>query len=78
MFFDCPFSQACWIYLGIKWDLSLQPLDMIIASRQGIGSTIFREIVIVAAWSLWMTNILSFAKWRTMFFFKRVRWSLLE
>lgn len=30
LFFECPFSQACSIYLGIQWDLSQPPLDMML------------------------------------------------
>ncbi|KAF8732977.1 hypothetical protein HU200_015329 [Digitaria exilis] len=37
----------------IQWDVSLQPLQMIIQSRQQFGSCIPREIVIVACRSLW-------------------------
>ncbi|KAF8698001.1 hypothetical protein HU200_035505 [Digitaria exilis] len=77
LFFTCPFSEACWICLGknIQWDLSLQPLQMIIQSRQQFGSCIFREIVIVACRSLWCHRnsivfdgqSLSFARWKALF-----------
>ncbi|KAF8655210.1 hypothetical protein HU200_061213 [Digitaria exilis] len=57
--------------MGDNWDLSLQPLDVIIAARAAFGNAIFREIVIVASWSIWKhrNNIicnresLSFNKW---------------
>lgn len=48
LFFKCPFSLAYWNSIGIQWDLSLQPLDMIIQARLNFGSHIFREILISA------------------------------
>lgn len=33
LFVECPFSQACWIFLGVQWDLELSPLDMVMSSR---------------------------------------------
>ncbi|RCV21660.1 hypothetical protein SETIT_4G155300v2 [Setaria italica] len=53
LFFSCPFSQACWIFLDIAWDLNLPTLNMVIQARERFGSVIFREIVMVAAWSIW-------------------------
>nr|TKW03477.1 hypothetical protein SEVIR_7G027000v2 [Setaria viridis] len=75
LFFNCPFSEACWIYLDIQWDSSLHPLQMIIQARQRFGSCIIREIVIVACWTLWChrnsivfnAQSLSFARWRLSF-----------
>lgn len=75
LFFDCPFSQACWIFLGVQWDLALPPLDMIIAAREHFGSPVFREVVNVAAWSIWChrnciifdNKRLSFMAWRSHF-----------
>ncbi|RCV42444.1 hypothetical protein SETIT_9G217000v2, partial [Setaria italica] len=75
LFFTCPFSEACWLYLGIHWDPSLQLQDMIVQALQHFGSTIFREIVTVVAWSIWChrNSIIfdgqhvSFAQWRRSF-----------
>lgn len=53
LFFECPFSQACWNSIGINWNLALPPLDMIIDSRLTFGSPIFREIIITACWCIW-------------------------
>ncbi|RCV12993.1 hypothetical protein SETIT_2G311300v2 [Setaria italica] len=53
LFFECPISQACWIFLGINWDVNLPPLDMIIQAREQFGNCIFREIVIIASWAIW-------------------------
>lgn len=53
LFFLCPFSRWVWRLLNISWDLAKPPLDMIIDARQQFGSPIFREIIMVAAWSIW-------------------------
>ncbi|RCV37613.1 hypothetical protein SETIT_8G077800v2 [Setaria italica] len=75
LFFNCPFSQACWIFLGINWDTSLDYGQMILKARQEFGKVFFREIVIIACWAIWCyrNNIifdrasLSFAAWRGLF-----------
>jgi hypothetical protein len=43
LFFECPFSLSCWNHIGIHWDFSLPPLDMLIEARTNFGSPIFRE-----------------------------------
>lgn len=43
IFFDCPFSQACWIFLGIQWNLTLPPLDMIITTTNFWVSNLLRD-----------------------------------
>lgn len=53
LFFDCPFTQTLWIYLGVQWDLSQPPLDIILTARAHFGSSIFSEVIIVAAWCIW-------------------------
>ncbi|KAF8752424.1 hypothetical protein HU200_011966 [Digitaria exilis] len=71
LFFDFPFSQACWVFLGIQWNLNLPPLDMILSSRAIFGSSIFREVIILAAWCIWChqnciifdDKTVSFAPW---------------
>ena len=45
LFFECTFSQDCWAYLGMFWNLNLPPLDMMIEARIAFGNAIFREIV---------------------------------
>nr|TKW09525.1 hypothetical protein SEVIR_6G108100v2 [Setaria viridis] len=75
LFFDCPFSQACWIFLGVIWDTSLDYGQMILKARQEFGKVFFGEIVIIASWAIWChrNNIifdgasLSFAAWRELF-----------
>ncbi|KAF8653525.1 hypothetical protein HU200_062276 [Digitaria exilis] len=55
--------------------MSLEPFQMTILARQAFGSSIFREILILACWAIWyhMNSIISdqglrsFARWRTTF-----------
>jgi hypothetical protein len=47
LFFVCPFSDACWTYLGVQWDLSLDFEAMVLHARLHFNSMIFREIVII-------------------------------
>ncbi|KAF8661801.1 hypothetical protein HU200_056756 [Digitaria exilis] len=47
LFFECPFSQACWIYLGIEWDTTINHQLMFLRAREKFGSIIFREIIIL-------------------------------
>ncbi|KAF8699720.1 hypothetical protein HU200_034672 [Digitaria exilis] len=75
LFFQCPFSQACWIYLGIEWDTSIEHQLMFLRAREKFGPIIFREIIILAMWALWThrNSIIfdgacrSFAVWRRRF-----------
>lgn len=53
LFLECPFSSACWHSIGVNWNLSLPPLDMVIQARTDFGSHIFREIFITACWNIW-------------------------
>ena len=56
LFFECPFSHACWNTIPISWNLNLQPLDMVIEARESFGNSIFREIFITACWIIWLTR----------------------
>lgn len=61
MFFSCRFSQDCWDSLHIFWDLSLDPLDMVIEARRMFGHHIFRKLMITACWIIWkMRNSIIF------------------
>lgn len=72
LFFECPFSRACWNCIGISWNLDLPPLDMIIEARSIFGSTYFREITITACWIIWTSRnrlifdgiLCTIAKWK--------------
>jgi len=52
LFFECPFSLACWNSINVHWDFTLQPLDMIIQARTDFGNHIFKEIFISACWTI--------------------------
>jgi hypothetical protein len=47
LFFAYPFSDACWTYLGIQWDLDLEFQAMVLQARLSFNSVIFREIFII-------------------------------
>jgi len=65
LFFSCPFSQACWQYLGIHWDFSMDFFHMLIQAKQQFQSPFFMEIFIIGAWQIW--------KQRNNFIFDRGR-----
>jgi hypothetical protein len=47
LFFGCPSSDACWTYLGVYWDLSLEFQAMVLHARIHLNSVISREIFII-------------------------------
>jgi len=75
LFFECPFSQACWNLVGVSWNLNLPHLDMILDARLSFGNPIFREVLITACWSIWCSrnNLIfdgkacSLANWKVHF-----------
>ncbi|RCV38080.1 hypothetical protein SETIT_8G113200v2, partial [Setaria italica] len=75
LFFTCTFSQWCWRFLHIRWDLSQVGVDMIIAARRDFNSRIFREILMVACWAIWKHRNevifdgvpLSLGRWKSIF-----------
>lgn len=75
LFYNCPFSQACWIFLDIHWDTTLDFQTMVLRARERFDSVIFWKVIIMAMWSIWphRNNIisygasLSFASWRRNF-----------
>jgi hypothetical protein len=75
LFFNRPFSQACWTFLGIAWDITLDHQLMFLKAREDFNSVIFREVIIITSWNLWChhNNIifdgasLSFSAWRRAF-----------
>jgi hypothetical protein len=56
LFFECPFSIACWNTIPICWNTNMPPLDMVIDASTSFGSPIFREIFIMACWIIWVTR----------------------
>ena len=75
LFFSCPFSQACWQYLGIHWDFSMDFFHMLIQAKQQFQSPFFMEIFIIGAWQIWKqrNNFIfdrgrpSFSSWKQSF-----------
>jgi hypothetical protein len=75
LFFECPFSLQCWNFLNIHWNLGIPALDMLVEARQNFGSIIFRELIITAAWCIWLLrnrvvfdNIqFNFQSWKSLF-----------
>ncbi|KAF8711301.1 hypothetical protein HU200_029324 [Digitaria exilis] len=73
--FFTPFSSACWTYLDIHWNTSVDFQTMMLEARVNFGSVIFREVIIMAMWSIWTHRnsiifdggSLSFAWWRRSF-----------
>lgn len=56
LFFECPFAQSCWTVIGIQWNFSIPPLDMVIEARNAFGSSIFKEVMITACWTIWTSR----------------------
>lgn len=73
IFFSCTFSDACWTYMGIQWDLSLAFQVMVLNARLSFNLVIFRERFIIVVGFCGATEMyviifdaasLSFDKWR--------------
>jgi hypothetical protein len=75
LFFSCPFSDACWTFLGVHWDLSLDFQHMVLMARLNFNSVIFREVLIIGCWAIWChrndiifdSATLSFSSWKSTF-----------
>jgi hypothetical protein len=75
LFFGCPFSDACWTFLGVEWDLSLDFHAMVLNARIHFNSIIFREVFIIGCWAIWCHHndiifdgaSLSFSLWKSFF-----------
>lgn len=46
--------EWCWRLLNIQWPTNMPPLDHLAIAKVSFGSPIFLEIVIVAAWCIWL------------------------
>lgn len=57
LFFDFPFSQACWLYLDILWDRTLPFLDMIIRARESFASNISERLLLLPLGLFGITGI---------------------
>jgi hypothetical protein len=75
LFFECPFSDACWTYLGVDWDPNLDFQAMVLNVRLHFNSIIFREVFIIDCWAIWCHRndiifddaSLSFSLWKRFF-----------
>lgn len=75
LFYDCHFSQACWIFLDIHWDSLVDFQTMVLKARHRFNYVIFREVIIIAMWAIWKHRnsiifdgaMLSFAAWGKIF-----------
>lgn len=69
------FSGACWIYLDIRWDTSLEFQIMLLRARERFDLVISGEVIIIPMWALWThrngiifyAGVLSFANWKRSF-----------
>ena len=76
LFFSCSFSQACWRFLGIHWNLTSDFFQMMMQAKQQLRNPFFMEIFIVASWHIWKqrNNFIfdrgrpSFISWKTSFY----------
>lgn len=53
LLFECTFSHRCWRFLGLQWNLQLQPDAILNQARRVFNSRIFREVLIVGCWTIW-------------------------
>jgi hypothetical protein len=53
LFFTCPYAQACWEKIQIRWD-SFRPIpDKVDHARSRFEGQCFMEIFICVAWNIW-------------------------
>jgi hypothetical protein len=38
---------------NVQWNTNLNPQDMLIRRRRQFNSTIFREVIMIAGWTIW-------------------------
>jgi hypothetical protein len=75
LFFECHFSKWCWRFVKVQWNTALLPQDMLIRARRQFNSKIFREVIMVAGWTIWCHlnavifdgATISLSRWRAAF-----------
>ena len=75
LFFECSFSQLCWSLVGLEWDLSLSVPDLMLHGKQRSRCKLFKEIVILTCWSIWLhrnkvifkQSLISIQQWKYEF-----------
>jgi hypothetical protein len=55
LFLRCKFAKACWNSLGITY-VSTISVNQIFKIREKLGIPLFMEIIILMAWSIWVTR----------------------
>ena len=76
LFWNCPFASQCWDFICPLRNNNLSPLEAVHDMRDKINQPFFMEIIILAAWGIWMVrnnkifkNIRpSFQEWKVIFF----------
>jgi hypothetical protein len=75
LFFQRPFSVACWNFLGITWDHNIPFFETIQKAWSQCCHNFFMEVFLIAAWEIWKqknTRIFrnttpSFRSWKLCF-----------
>ena len=76
LFFICSFSQACWRFLGIHWNLASDFLKTTMQAKHQLRNPFFMEMFIIASQHIWKQRnkfILdkgrpSFISWKSSFY----------
>lgn len=76
LFWGCPFAVRCWNYICPTRDTPSSILEAIEDMKEKLRLPFFMEIVILAAWAIWITrnNLIfqqiqpSFQKWKDTYF----------
>jgi len=53
LFLNCPFSQQCWISIGLHIQSNLGPLAVLEDLRRQIAEPFFMEVITLMSWSIW-------------------------
>ena len=76
LFWDCPFASQCWDFICPMRNTNLSPLEAVHDMRDKINQPFYMELIILAAWGIWMVrnnkifkNINpSFHEWKSIYF----------
>jgi hypothetical protein len=56
LFLSCPFASACWDYICPERTMDLSIMEAIIDIKQKINEPFSMDIIILAAWSIWIVR----------------------
>ena len=76
LFWSCPFAKECWDFICPGRTRNLSIWEAITDLKEKIGKPFAMDIIILAAWSIWLVrnnNVLknerpSFASWKAIYF----------